>query len=160
MEFPHLMLVYPKAHDMICYIYMCVCVCIYILYIYIYMFIICIYGWQRCMKGAKQCFRYIMGFEHTSKYIYIYECTYMHTYTDTTCILYLYYYTHIYIYTHQIWYIMNVLIPIRCKGQTSSTIDTSWCAKSQGQTPKFNHRKLNGCTWSAQLAWSMYPLVI
>ena len=145
---------------------MCVCVCIYIIYIYIYIYILymcitCIYGWQWCMRGAKQCFRYIMGFEHTSIYIYIYECTSMHMFTDTTCILYVTTtHIYIYIYTHQIWYIMNVLIPIRCKGQTSSTIDTSWCAKSQGQTPKFNHRKFNGCTWSAQLAWSMYPLVI
>ena len=145
------------------YIYIvCVCVSVYTLYIYIlYMCITCIYGWQWCMRGAKQCFRYIMGFEHTSIYIYIWMYIYAYVYRYHMYII-CYYYTHtyIYIYTHQIWYIMNVLIPIRCKGQTSSTIDTSWCAKSQGQTPKFNHRKLNGCTWSAQLAWSMYPLVI
>ena len=157
------MLVYPRAHDMIYYIYsVCVCVCIYIIYI-LYMCITCIYGWQWCMRGAKQCFRYIMGFEHTSIYIYmnVHLCICLqipHVYY--MLLLHIHTHTYIYIYTHQIWYIMNVLIPIRCKGQTSSTIDTSWCAKSQGQTPKFNHRKLNGCTWSAQLAWSMYPLVI
>ena len=48
------------------------------------------------MRGAKQCFRYIMGFEHTS--IYIYECTSMYMFTDTTCILYVTT-TYIYIYT-------------------------------------------------------------
>ena len=139
------------------YIYS-VCVCLYIHYIYI-IHVYNLYIWMTMMyEGCKTVFQVHHGVWAYIN-IYIYECTSMHMFTDTTCILYVTT-THTYIYTHQIWYIMNVLIPIRCKGQTSSTIDTSWCAKSQGQTPKFNHRKLNGCTWSAQLAWSMYPLVI
>ena len=128
------------------YIYS-VCVC---LYIHIYIYIIHVYNlyiWMTTMyEGCKTVFQVHHGvWAYIKIYIYIYIWMYIYAYIYRyhMYIISILLHTYIYIYTHQIWYIMNVLIPIRCKGQTSSTIDTSWCAKSQGQTPKFNHRKLN-----------------